>query len=76
MDAEAAKEHLRGRILPRIDDDFGRVIFLASTLDHNTGRYYHKDLALLFAEPVAALALAACHREVFRRQLSLACNLL
>jgi hypothetical protein len=50
-----------------MDDDFGRLIYLASALDRNTGKYFAQELASLFPEPVAARALATCHREVFLR---------
>src|SRR6266404_4882280 len=44
MDVEAAREDLNNRTLARIGLEFGRLIYLASTRDYNTGRYYHDGL--------------------------------
>src|SRR5436309_11120717 len=64
---DAAIDDLRTHTLPEIPGDFARLIYLSSTRDYNTGRYYHDGLALRFGEEIAGEALAICHREVFRR---------
>lgn len=64
-DVEAAREDLQMRTLARIGVEFARLIYLASTRDYNTGRYYHDGLAFQFSEEVAGRALAETHREVF-----------
>ena len=64
-DVEAARKHLAERTLSKISGDFARLIYLASTRNYNTGEYHHEGLACMFTEPVAARALAKCHREVF-----------
>ncbi len=69
MDVEAAKEDIRNHTLAPIKNDFGRVIYLASTRDYNTGKYYHDGLAFQFSEPTTEKVLAACHDEVFEQLL-------
>ncbi len=65
MDVAAAHEDLKNRTLAKIGLEFGRLIYLASTRDYNTGRYYHDGLAFQFSEEAAERALAEAHREVF-----------
>src|SRR5258708_24943645 len=67
LDDEAAKEDLRLRTLETIGYDFGRLIYLSSLRDFNTGEYYHQGLAHSFSEQAASAALAACHQEIFYR---------
>ena len=65
MDLEAAREDLNNRTLAKIGLEFARLIYLASTRDYNTGRYYHDGLAFQFSEALAAQALSDAHREAF-----------
>jgi hypothetical protein len=65
-DVEAAREDLNTRTLAKIGLEFARLIYLASTRDYNTGRYYHDGLAFHFSEAAAAQALWDAHREVFK----------
>jgi hypothetical protein len=64
-DVEAAREDLKNRTLASIGLKLGRLLYLASTRDYNTGRYYHDGLAFHFSEEVAGKALAEAHREEF-----------
>jgi hypothetical protein len=64
-DLQGAIDDLRRRSLNHLPGDIGRLIYLASTRDYNTGAYYHDGLASAFSEEIAAHALATCHWEVF-----------
>src|SRR6266436_1668559 len=67
MDVEAAKDDLKNRTLPKLRDDFAQLIWLATLRDCNTGKYHYDGLAHIFSEPIAGMALAACHEDVFER---------
>lgn len=66
---QEACEDLKTRTLVSLPGSFGRLIYLASMRDYNTGQYYHEGLANRFSEKVAIEALARCHREAFHRLL-------
>jgi len=67
IDIEPAVIDLRNRTLSRLQGDFSRLVYLASSRDCNTGKYYHDGLAFHFGEMVVSRAFAECHREVFDR---------
>ena len=54
---QEAYDDLLNRTLSRISCDLGRLIYLASTRDYNTGNYYHEGLASRFSPEVARKAL-------------------
>jgi len=62
---EDALRDLESRTLARLDGDFARLVYLASTRDYNSGRYEHDGLSFRFTKQVAEQALGAAHREVF-----------
>jgi hypothetical protein len=62
---EDALRDLENRTLAKLDGDFARLIYLASTRDYNSGRYEHDGLSFRFTKQVAEEALGAAHREVF-----------
>lgn len=64
---EAAYDDLLRRSLSKVSGDLGRLIYLASTRDYNTGTYHHEGLAARFRTDVAGRALEAAHRQIFHR---------
>lgn len=63
----AAIDDLKNHTLSAFPGEMARMVYLSATRDYNTGHYYHDGLALRFSDEVAEAALAACHREVFRK---------
>jgi hypothetical protein len=63
--AEGALRDLENRTLARLDGDFARLVYLASSRDYNTGRYAHDGLSFRFSETAAQEALSTAHRAVF-----------
>ena len=64
---QAAYDDLLKRTLGRISCDMGRLIYLASTRDYNTGTYHHDGLASRFPAQAASRALELAHKEIFYR---------
>src|SRR6267143_3790172 len=62
---QEAYDDLLNRTLSRVSCDLGRLIYLASTRDYNTGNYYHEGLASRFSPEVARKALEIAHRQAF-----------
>jgi hypothetical protein len=67
MTVERAYEDLRRRSLANIRGDLAALIYLASTRDYNTGKYYHDGLATHFTTEIACQALEQAHRQIFYR---------
>ena len=64
---ERAYDDLLRRSLSRVSGDLGRLIYLASTRDYNTGTYHHEGLAARFRRDLAGKALEAAHRQIFHK---------
>src|SRR5258708_12289367 len=56
--------------LSQIPSVFGRLMFLSSLRNLNSGRYEHHGLALVFGSYEASKALKKSHREAFAEWLS------
>lgn len=62
---QEAYDDLLNRTLSRISCDLGRLIYLASTRDYNSGTYHHDGLAARFSAETARRALEIAHRQIF-----------
>jgi hypothetical protein len=56
---------LHRHTLSKITGNFARLIYLASTRDYNSARYYHSGLADQFSPNAAGKALELAHRHEF-----------
>lgn len=63
----SAYDDLISRTLSRITSEIGRLIYLASTRDYNSGSYHHEGLGTRFTSEAACAALSTAHHEVFWR---------
>lgn len=62
---QEAYDDLLRRSLAKITCDLGRLVYLASTRDYNTGTYHHDGLAARFDADSARKALEIAHRQIF-----------
>lgn len=69
LDRSAASDLWRNT-LSQIPSVFGRLVYLASLRNSNSGRYEHHGLALVFGEDEANRALKRSHSQVFREWLT------
>ena len=63
-DAGAADELWR-HTLSQIPSSFGRLVYLASLRDQNTGRYGHHGLSQMFGEDESDRTLRQSHEQTF-----------
>ena len=69
LDRSAASDLWRNT-LSRIPSVFGRLVYLASLRNRDSGRYEHHGLALVFGEDEANKALKKSHLRTFREWLT------
>ena len=67
---ERAVRDLWRRTLSQVPTAFGRIAYLASLRDSNTGRYQHFGLAQLYSEENADRALRQSHMQAFAEWLN------
>ena len=65
MPLQQAYDDLVNRSLSRIACELGRLIYLASTREYNSGHYYHQGLADRFGPEAVQKALEIAHRQAF-----------
>jgi len=64
LDRSAASDLWRNT-LSQIPTTFGRLVYLSSLRDVNSGQYEHHGLALIFGPEEAGRALKKSHKQVF-----------
>ena len=64
-------EELWRRTLSQIATIYGRIVFLSSLRNVNTGRYEHHGLSIMFGEEATDRTLSQSHEQAFLEWLSL-----
>jgi hypothetical protein len=67
---EGSPNELWHHTLEQIPSVFGRLVYVSSLRDFNTGRYEHHGLAQMFGEDAANEALRESHEGTFEKWLS------
>jgi hypothetical protein len=65
--SRAVVEDFSSQTLAAISSDFGRLYYVSSLKDSNSGRYEHDGLRSLYPENAVQTALCHCHEELFSR---------
>jgi len=60
-------EDITSRTLAAIPSDYGRLYYLYSLWDAETGQYEHEGLANVYSRDSVQSGLAHCHEELFSR---------
>ncbi len=60
-------EDFTSRTLAVIPSEFGRLYYVSSLRDPDTGRYSHDGLMEVYSENSVQAALTQCHEELFSR---------
>lgn len=62
---EGSADELWRHTISQIPSSFGRLVYLASLRDQNTGRYEHHGLSQMFGEDESDRALRQSHEQTF-----------
>jgi hypothetical protein len=65
--SRAVIEDFSSQTLAAISSDFGRLYYVSSLKDSDSGRYEHDGLTSLYPENAVQAALSHCHEELFSR---------
>jgi hypothetical protein len=65
--SRAVIEDFSSQTLAAISSDFGRLYYVSSLKDTDSGRYEHDGLTSLYSENAVQAALSHCHEELFSR---------
>jgi hypothetical protein len=60
-------EDFTSRTLAAIPSDFGKLCYVCSLRNHQTGRYLHEGLTFIYSEASVQEAVSQCHEELFTR---------
>ena len=65
QEVERLLRDFEGRTLAKLGGHFGKLVYLASLRDYNTGRYHHYGLETRYTPEVIDVALRQCHVRIF-----------
>jgi hypothetical protein len=65
--SRAVIEDFSSQTLAAISSDFGRLYYITSLKDSDSGRYEHDGLNSIYSENAVQAALSQCHEELFSR---------
>jgi len=72
--SRAVIEDFSSQTLAAISSDFGRLYYINSLKDTDSGRYEHDGLTSLYPENAVQAGLSHCHEELFSRILETPLN--
>jgi hypothetical protein len=65
--SRAVTEDFSSRTLAAISSVFGRLYYVSSLKDADSGRYVHEGLTSFYSQNAVQAALSHCHEELFSR---------
>ena len=70
QDQRRAMRDVWSRTLAKIPSAFGKIVYLASLRNENTGKYQHFGLSQIYSDEDADIVLRESHEELFREWLT------